>query len=61
MAKSYTYSSLEGLKVAPIVLLSLHMAVHHAELLTRPQGRWTLTLPEIPAIKTAYHRLGFAT
>lgn len=35
--------------------------IHHAGRLTRPQGRWTLTLPEIPAIKTAFERLGFAT
>jgi hypothetical protein len=35
--------------------------IHHAGRLTRPQGRWTLTLPEIPAIKTAFERIGFAT
>ena len=28
--------------------------------LTRPQGKWTLTLPDIPALKAAFHRFGFA-
>lgn len=28
--------------------------------LSRPKGKWTLTLPEIPALKAAFERFGFA-
>jgi hypothetical protein len=34
--------------------------IQRAGKLTRPQGKWTLTLPDIQALKFAFQRFGFA-
>ncbi|WP_009962901.1 hypothetical protein [Verrucomicrobium spinosum] len=34
--------------------------LHQVGRLTRPQGKWTLTLPDIPALRAALEGFGFA-
>jgi hypothetical protein len=36
------------------------LVIQRAGKLTRPQGKWTLTLPDIQALKFAFQRFGFA-